>query len=525
MKIFKIFAIAAFAILFQSCFNSDEHIFNESESTEIEIEATLARNSTDYSTIVKADTFHIGDTIYFLTSISPNKLIKVQDYHWLMDGKHCSSEFNFKKQINDPGHHKFTFVLKDYFGDMHYDSLDVWIADKPILNEKDFTPAEGTQTIDPNEAIYFTWSAKTNGIKLAHRFHFTLSEQSYANEKSKFNDIDTILNEPNFTFHNKLNSFKKYNWTVQAINEYNLVSEEKIESFFFTKGLPGDGSLQASIDIGNAHSVPVQLSLLNKKDSNKRFNFNFSISSTNKEISLGAIPAGSYQLSILSEQSDFGNYKKDINIHDGFVTIMKDVKLIDSIPPTIISLTGKDTISFADTLQFIVKDGSGQIDLQKTKVKLESEQILEKFYKDSLLTVVLKETDKSWAYRILVISATDGSQNTRTKSFYIEPTANWITANSDTTIASNGFVLFYIYDNNPYNFEVESFNLYNITKNEMIISLQEDSGRKSFKGDLEASLFAEEQTIESTIIYKNGLKQSKTWKLYVKQNSTTGEEQ
>ena len=278
MKIFKIFAIAAFAILFQSCFNSDEHIFNESESTEIEIEASLARNSTDYSTIVKADTFHIGDTIYFLTSISPNKLIKVQDYHWLMDGKHCSSEFNFKKQINDPGHHKFTFVLKDYFGDMHYDSLDVWIADKPILNEKDFTPAEGTQTIDPNEAIYFTWSAQTNGIKLAHRFHFTLSEQSYANEKSKFNDIDTILNEPNFTFHNKLNSFKKYNWTVQAINEYNLVSDEKIESFFFTKGLPGDGSLQAFIDIGNAHSVPVQLSLLNKKDSNKRFNFNFSIS-------------------------------------------------------------------------------------------------------------------------------------------------------------------------------------------------------------------------------------------------------
>ena len=523
MNLFKIFAITAFAILFQSCFNSDEHIFDESEGTEIKIEATLARTTTDYSTIVKADTFHIGDTIYFFTSISPSKLIKVQDYHWLMDGKYCSSEFNFKKQINEAGHHKFAFVLKDYFGDMHYDSLDVWVADKPVLNDTDFTPAEGTQAIDPHEAIYFTWSAKTNGIKLAHRYHFTLSEQGYANEKSDFQDIDTILNEPNFTFHNKLNSFKKYNWSVQAINEYNFVSEEKIESYFFTKGLPGDGSLHASIDIGNASSIPVQLSLLSKKDSNKRFNLDFSISTSKSEVSLGAIPAGNYTLKINSDNPDFGIVEKDINIRDGFVTVMKDIKLIDSIPPTIISITGKDTISFADTLQFIIKDGSGRIATQKTKVKLENEQVLDKFINDSLLTIVLKETDKSWAYRILTISVTDGSQNTRTKSFYIEPIALWITANNDTTIANDGVVHFYIYDNNPYDFKVASFNLYNVTKNEMIITLQ-DSDKHIFKGELEASLFNEEQTIESTIIYKNGLQQSKTWKLYVRQNTTTGEE-
>ena len=333
----------------------------------------------------------------------------------------------------------------------------------------------------------------------------------------------TILNEPNFTFHNKLNSFKKYNWSVQAINEYNFVSEEKIESYFFTKGLPGDGSLHASIDIGNASSIPVQLSLLSKKDSNKRFNLDFSISTSKNEVSLGAIPAGNYTLKINSDNPDFGIVEKDINIRDGFVTIMKDIKLIDSIPPTIISITGKDTISFADTLEFIIKDGSGRIATQKTKVKLENEQVLDKFINDSLLTIVLKETDKSWAYRILTISVTDGSQNTRTKSFYREPIALWITANNDTTIANDGVVHFYIYDNNPYDFKVASFNLYNVTKNEMIITLQ-DSDKHIFKGELEASLFNEEQTIESTIIYKNGLQQSKTWKLYVRQNTTTGEE-
>ena len=523
MKKFKIFAFATLASIFQACFNSDDHVFDEADTTDIKIEATLAHSSTDFSAKVKADTFNIGDTVYFLTDISPNKIIKVQDYHWLMDGKHCSSDFNFKKRIEEPGYHKFIFVLKDFFGDMHYDSLDVWVADKPILDDKAFIPAEGTQAFDPYESIYFTWSAKTKGINLAHRYHFTLSEQSYANAESKFNDIDTILTEPYFIFHNKLNPFKKYNWTVQAINEYNLVSDEKIESFFFTKGISKEGSLEATIDIGNANIVPVQLSLSSDKNNSKDFNYKFNVSSSKNEISLGAIPAGSYKLKLYSDYSDFSIVEKDIDIHDGFVTLVEKLKLIDTIPPTITSITGQDTISFADTLKFVVKDGSGQITNQKTKVRLESEQILEKFYNDSILNVVLKETDKSWAYRILTISATDGSQNTKTKSFYITPSILWFTTNSDTTVASDGLVYLYIEDNNSYDFQVETFRFYNITRDEMIFSIPSEN-KKSIHAELSASLFDSEQIIESTIIYKNGLMQKKRWKLRVKPATATEEE-
>ena len=86
MKFLKIFAIATFASLLQSCFNSDDHIFNEADAININVYVALAKTITDVSSKVKADTFHVNDTIFFVTTISPNKIIKVQDYYWLMDG-------------------------------------------------------------------------------------------------------------------------------------------------------------------------------------------------------------------------------------------------------------------------------------------------------------------------------------------------------------------------------------------------------------------------------------------------------
>lgn len=522
MKFVKIYLLVAIVWLFQSCFNSDDHIFDESEAYDIKVEAYLATSLADAPTGIKADTFHVSDTVYFLTSVTPNKIIKVQDYYWLMDGKYCSSEYNFKKTITEPGHHKFMFVLKDYFGDMHYDSLDIWVAGNPTLNDTAFTPADGSQAFDPYEAIYFTWSAETEGIQLRHYYHFTLAEQNYSNSPSNFKGIDTIINEPHFIFHNKLNPLKKYNWTVQAYNEFNLASGEKIESSFYTKGLSGEGSLQAKIDIGNAvNTIPIQASLTNIADNKKTFSYKFNVSSSNKEFSPGAIPSGKYNLTLSSDYPDFGTVKKDVNISDGFVTNIGYIKLIDSIAPSIYSITGHDTLDFADTLRFVIKDGSKQISTQKTTASFENETAVERFFSDSILTVVLKESDKSWAYRILTVSATDGSQNTATKSFYIAPSAIWFATNNDITVSNNDVIKLYIQDNNPFGFAVDTLKFYNLTKKQTLVSTSSNS---YFSAELEASLFDKEQTIQSIVIYKNGLQQSKTWKLYVIKTSTKEDE-
>lgn len=523
MKFLKFSLLAALSTFLLSCFDSDEHIFDETETVDISVETSLAKSATPVVPSIKADTFYIDDTIYFQTTIIPNKIILVQDYHWLMDGEYCSSEYNFKQQVKKPGYHKFMFVLKDHFGDMHYDSLDVWIADKPSLNDSVFVPAQGTQAIDPYETIYFAWSASTPGIRLAHKFRFTLSEENFANTETKFKTIDTLLSEPNFIFHNKLNPLKKYNWTVQAINEYNLISAEKIESSFYTKGLPGEGSLQAAIKINYEAPIPTQISLQKQNDEKKVLNYSFSLSKSKNIISLGSIPAGKYKLTINPDYPDFGSIHKDVEIHDGYVTIVNNLKLLDSIAPSIVSVSALDTLEFKDSLQFIIKDGSKTISIRNISASLEEENISNIILKDSVLTVILDESEKSWTYRILNISATDGSKNTETKSFYISPSIYWFTTNNDTTIANDKTIRLFIKDNNPHRIEVDSLKFYNITKDKEIISIQ-SNGTNMCSAELNADFFDEYQVIQSTVIYANGFVQSKNWTLTVKNDGDKEEE-
>ena len=96
MKFIKSFAVAAIAYLLQSCFNTDDYIFNEADTSEIKVEASVSRSIIETTPLTKADTFLITDTVYFLTRITPSKVIKLQNYQWLMDGKYCSSDYNFK---------------------------------------------------------------------------------------------------------------------------------------------------------------------------------------------------------------------------------------------------------------------------------------------------------------------------------------------------------------------------------------------------------------------------------------------
>ena len=514
MKFLKTCLLVALAWLFQSCFDSDEHIFNGEETVEITVDASLARSMSVLIPSVKADTFTTSDTIFFLTTITPNKIIRVQDYHWLMDGVYCSSEYNFKKQITEPGYHKFTFVLKDHFGDMHYDSLEVWIADPPTLNDSAYVPASGTQAIDPYEAIYFAWSATTKGIQLKHYYHFTLYEQIFANSESDFTPVDTILTEPHYTFHNELNSFKKYDWTVEVYNDYGFTSEQKIESSFFTKGLPGEGSLQTTLSTSQDVAIPALITLQDLSNPDKTLKYNYTLSRIDNKISLGSIPAGKYQLRISSSLTDFKTIEKEVVINDGYITMLDNITLTDSIKPRIASVSGLDSLPFADSLQFVIKDAGGVMYSQNISVYLESDLITDKIFKDSILTVHLNKNEQSWAYRILTITATDGSKNTETKSFYILPTTVWFTTNSDTTIASDESITFFINDHNSFGFKVDSLIFFNVTKNERIVSVP-NTGTNSFTANLEASLFDEFQTIRSTVLYKNGLSQSKDWNLSI----------
>ena len=85
MKFLKTCLLVALAWLFQSCFDSDEHIFNGEETVEITVDASLARSMSVLIPSVKADTFTTSDTIFFLTtSINfSNIMQKCNDVHWI----------------------------------------------------------------------------------------------------------------------------------------------------------------------------------------------------------------------------------------------------------------------------------------------------------------------------------------------------------------------------------------------------------------------------------------------------------
>ena len=121
------------------------------------------------------------------------------------------------------------------------------------------------------------------------------------------------------------------------------------------------------------------------------------------------------------------------------------------------------------------------------------------------------------------ISATDGSKNTETKSFYISPSIYWFTTNNDTTIANDKTIRLFIKDNNPHRIEVDSLKFYNITKDKEIISIQ-SNGTNMCSAELNADFFDEYQVIQSTVIYANGFVQSKNWTLTVKNDGDKEEE-
>ena len=81
----------------------------------------------------------------------------------------------------------------------------------------------------------------------------------------------------------------------------------------------------------------------------------------------------------------------------------------------------------------------------------------------------------------------------------------------------------FIIDNNPFEFELDSLKFYNVTTGKNIISIPATK-LNSFTAELDANLFEGKQVIRSTVIYTNGLVQSKDWTLYVEGKAIKEEE-
>lgn len=510
MKHFLILA-AFLALTFLACTNSDDALYDESSNSSISISAKLLLEKDSISRQGKADTVRPGDTLTFIADIEPSRSIRIQRYYWTLDGDKWASEFSFRSNISEPGHHEVVFVLVDYFGDTLTDTLHVWVGNLPILDEKAFIPHPGTQQIPTESGISFAWHAYDPDSIYSMRYRFILKDASQKDI------LDTIIDKANLVYQKPLDPLAQYYWSVFAFNEIGMTAPTAISSSFFTKGAKGESAIAGKIQTsayGNRisfDSICVSLAFL---DSSGETISTDTLSGRTDEVlrySKKPLAPGTYKvITSLPRLTDYIPDTMSAQLLPSEVYKAETIYLNDIAPPTIRAIPSGDTLDFLDTLRFFVKDGGTNLSSNDIQINFNSKRVLEgaSFQKDTL-AIALKDFSETVAYRLLTITATDLSGNKNKRTFYIKPALSWFECNGDTTIYSDETLEVFIHDTNPYGFEPDSF-YFDIFKNDKPAAFEATEDSLSFP--VIFSTFPNSvNRVRTGIRYTNGIVKWKEW--------------
>lgn len=404
------------------CTQSDDVIFNEGNTQYISINAYFSK-SQDHSTFgIKSDTINPGDSIILMTSVYPQKSIRSKDYYWTMDGKFFAFEYNCQRAIHDPGYHQFNFVFVDYFGDTLVDTLNLYVGSIPVLDSQQFIPANSTQYVSPSEFLSFAWNVYDPDSMWDMSHHFILREAQGFYKKPKVL-VDTILHESNFTYLKGFDHLRQYEWTVTVQNELQQKASESIHSTFSTRGIQGESAIFGFIDHSSSEkNIFCHLWLTNSEG---YMVYDDTISSTKDEaFSVNSLRPGKYTLYTMAK--DYPDFTIDTTVFEivaNHILTLDTIRLSDSIPPRIIGIGSLDgeSIDYADTLKFLLKDYGGKIQDKRIKVTLETDNVSDFKFSNDTLFVTIPELKNSWTTRLLSISTYDYSGNKAKETFKILP--------------------------------------------------------------------------------------------------------
>ena len=505
----------AIVLLFTACTNSDDYLYDEDESTFIEVSAEMAYSFDSVSERSRIDTLHPGDSLIFIANILPSKSIKIKRYLWTLDGTPFSYDFSFRSAIWEPGEHKIAFFLETFFGDTLSDTLTLWISNSPVLLNSSYIPANGSQGIPTTGGISFAWNAYDPDSIAQLSYRFVIDGL-----------VDTILNVPYFTYWKNLEPLSHYRWHVQAINEFGFVSENSIDGNFFTSGGPNESGITGFVELSakdntaNAFSYTVKISILDSSDTEILSEQVKGSSQVTQPFVIAPLKEGKYKVAFsIPKYPDFVGYTFDLKLVANEVLELDTIRLRDTIAPQIAytenGFTNEqvDTLEYADTLKFLISD-FGTPQAQKTVYAyLESNLIAEKASSGDTFTVALPASSKSWTPRLLDIIAIDASKNKSIRHFVVEPAESWIKTNMSYTLYADTIssltTSFYIIDINPYGFTLDTCKF--IFNNTKISRKYVPSGSvcklTAAYGDLQFGL----NTIQSIAVYTNGISQRKKW--------------
>ena len=445
--------LAAMALV--ACTNSDDILYDESESLFVDISVEMAASFDSSSTRIKADTVSTDDTLIFIANILPSKSIKLKRYFWTLDGKPYLFDFSFRSSIDTPGYHELAFVLETTFGDTLSDTLRLWVSSPPILRDSVMFPAAGSQGIPTSGGVTFAWDAYDPD---------SLARLNYRIVIDKL--VDTVISEPHFTYWGNLAPLRHYNWWVEAINEFGFVSKNRLQGDFYTKGENNESGISGIIgtSIKETNQVSPLLNILfdtfDENDSLIRID---SVSGkTPLSFAIAPLKPGLYTIRPrIPLYPEFFTESVTKTLFNGEVLELDTLWMQDTTAPKIdILLDGDvsqtDTIDFADTLKFLITDFGSPANGKTFSAYLESTPLVEKQSQGDTFTVVLPASARSWSPRLLSIVATDASKNKSVRKYTIAPSESWIKTNSDIAITTSDAIQMFIIDDNPYGYTLDS---------------------------------------------------------------------
>ncbi|MCF0225017.1 MAG: hypothetical protein HUK20_12170 [Fibrobacter sp.] len=410
-----------FLALLYACSDSMDITFDESETRFISINAYTTRSFDLESDRKKQDTVSPGDSLIFLSTISPSKSIRLQRYYWNLDGKLFANEFSFKNALHEPGIHQMTFVLIDFFGDTLRDSVTLYVASHPTLDDTKFIPLDKTQSISPLEEMNFLWYCEQQDSLWQTFYRFTLTDV-----QSGQNLVDTLLKKNQFTYTGGFAPLSKYKWTVRAQNELGQQSPNTLENVFYTAGSRGESAITGLLKTTSMETDTFfDLTL---QDSSGKVIREFDKTKVNVDgrFILKALPAGKYILKVeQKDKPDFTPRTQSFTLQPMTVHEISEITLKDTAPPSISALMDcvaeGDTLLYRDTLKFHVSDGGGTLKASRANVTLDEKIITSIQLQKDTLYVPMPPAENIWSYRILNVTLLDQSQNKASRYFYMKP--------------------------------------------------------------------------------------------------------
>lgn len=515
----NILCIALLAALLAACSNGEDFLYDEEQSTFIEVSAEMAYSFDSGSTRLKSDTLSPEDTLIFIANILPSKSIKIKRYLWTMDDEIISYDFSFRRNIDTPGPHRIVFLLETYLGDTLSDTLLLQVSNPPVLDREKFIPAARSQGIPTSGGVSFAWNAHDPDSIASLHYRFTIE-----------GIVDTIVADQAFTYWGNLPPLEHLFWSVEAINEFGFTSREAIHGDFFTRGGVGETGFTGAITTSAAaHSITffdfdvnaTVLDTLGNAVLEKTFKGSLNV----EKFALSPLAAGKYRIAFdVPEYPDFTCDTLDVTLRDNEVFDLDTLTLRDTTPPQIsaiaagIVINDTDTLDYSDTLRFYIRD-FGTLRSQKIATAyLESVQLTTTAVMGDTFAVVIPQKMRTWNRRQLDIVATDASKNKTVRNYTLEGSESWFKTNPDPTVVTGDSIRLYIIDNNHYGFKPDSFYF--------------DTGRRLIAIDAggiplcSQTLIAVEfnkgdNVVRSGIRYTNGITQWKKWTL-TRDNPTGG---